>query len=65
MAQGDNIAGQKGTKAIFVMMLDEINHDLRHGKNFAYGNPVVDYRPHKDEPKRIWITAGGNIVKYE
>ncbi len=29
MTQGDNKTGQNGTNAMFVMMLDEINHILR------------------------------------
>ncbi len=32
MAQGDNKTGQKGTSAMFVMTLNEINHVLRQGK---------------------------------
>jgi hypothetical protein len=32
MAHGDNKTGQKGTNAMFVMTLNEINHVLRQGK---------------------------------
>ncbi len=60
MAQGDNKTGQKGTNAMFVMMHDEIKHVLRDGKKFTYGNP-----PQKDDPHRIRITAGGNLITYE
>ncbi len=32
MALGDNMTGQKGTNAMFVMMHDKIKHVLRDGK---------------------------------
>jgi hypothetical protein len=66
MAQGDNKTVQKGTtNAMFVMTHDEIRHVLCNGKKFTYGNPVVDYRPQKDNPHWICITAGGNLITYE
>ena len=65
MAQGDDKTGQKGTNAMFVMTHDEIRQVLAQKKKFTYGNPVVDYRPQKEDPNRIRITAGGNLVKYE
>jgi hypothetical protein len=34
-------------------------------KVFTYANPVVDYRAQKEDPNRIRITAGGNLIKYE
>jgi hypothetical protein len=65
MAQGDNKTGQKETNAMFVMTLNEIKHVLWQIKTFLYGNPVVDYRPQKEDPIRIRITAGGDLVTYE
>jgi hypothetical protein len=65
MAQGCNKTGQKGINAMFVMTLDEIRHALAAKKFFTYANPVVDYRPQKDDPHRIRITAGGNLVNYD
>ena len=65
MAQGDDKTGQKGTNAMFVMSHDEIRKVLKQKKKFTYGNPVVDYRPQKEDPNRIRITAGGNLVTYE
>ena len=62
MAQGDDRTGQKGTNAMFVMTHDEIEHALRRGQKFTYANPVVDYRPQKEHPNRIRITAGGNLI---
>ncbi len=33
-------------------------------KYFTYSNPVIDYRPQKDDPHRVCITAGGNFINY-
>jgi hypothetical protein len=65
MAQGDNKMGQKGTNAMFVMTHNEIKHVLQQGKKFTYGNPAIDYRPQKEDPHWIRITAGGNLVTYK
>jgi hypothetical protein len=65
IAQGDNKTGQKGTNAMFVKTHGKIYKILAQKKNFTYGNPVVDYCPQKEDPHRIRITAGGNLVKYE
>ena len=29
-----------------------------------YANIVVDYRPQKEDPNRVRITAGGNLIDY-
>jgi hypothetical protein len=65
MAQGCNKTGQKGTNAMFVMSHNEIAHALAAKKKFTYANPVVDYRPQKEDPHRIHIMAGGNLINYE
>ena len=65
MTQGDNKTGQKGTNAMFVMNHDEIQTVLKQKKKFTYGNPVVDYRPQKDDQHRIRITSGGNLITYK
>jgi len=65
MAQGCNKTKLKGTNAMFVMTHDEIRHALANKKFFTYANPVVDYRPQKEDPHRIRITAGGNLINYE
>jgi hypothetical protein len=57
MAQGDNKTGQKGKNALFVMTHDEIAQTIAANKRFTYGNPVVDYRPQKEFPHCIRITA--------
>ena len=30
----------------------------------TYANIIVDYRPHKEDPNRVRITAGGNLIIY-
>jgi hypothetical protein len=65
MAQEDLKMGQKGTNAMFVMMHDKIRHILRQGKKFTYRNPLVDYRPQKEDTYRIRITARGNLITYK
>jgi hypothetical protein len=65
MCQGDNKTGQKGTNAMFVMTHDKIAHVLRAKKVFMYANQVVNHRPQQEDPNRIRITAGGNLIKYE
>ncbi len=65
MAQGDNKTGQKGTNAMYVMTHDKIARTIVVNKHFTYGNPVVDYRPQKEFPHHIQITAGGNLIKYD
>jgi hypothetical protein len=65
MAQGDNKTGQKGTNAMFVMTHDKTALTLAGKKCFTYGNPVVNYRPQKEFPHCIRITAGGNLINYE
>ncbi len=65
MAQGNNKMGQKGMNAMFVITHDEIEHMLQQEKKFTYGNPFVDYRPQKEDPHWIRITAVGNLVTYK
>ncbi len=50
---------------MFVMAHNEIRHALAAKKFFTYANPVVDYRPQKDDPHHIRITAGGNLIDYD
>jgi hypothetical protein len=65
MAQGDNKTGQKETNTMFVMTHDEIKQAVAAGIFFTYMNPVVNYSPQKEDPYRIRITAGGNMINYE
>ncbi len=65
MAQEDNKMGQKGTTAMFLMTHKKIAHAYREKKFFTFANPVIDYRPQKDDPNRIHITAIGNLITYD
>jgi hypothetical protein len=65
MVQGDNKTGQKGTNAMFVMIHNKIAHAYHKKKFFTFANPVVDYRPQKDDLNCICITAMVNLITYD
>jgi hypothetical protein len=58
MAQGDEKTGQKGTNSIFVMTHAEIKQAYADKVTFTYAKIVIDFRPQKEDPYRIRITAG-------
>jgi hypothetical protein len=62
MAQGDNKTGQKGTNSIFFMTHMDI--ELTPSDCVVtYSGIVVDHRPQKEDPNRIILVAGGNLIK--
>jgi len=61
LAQGDINTQTKGTNAIFIMTHKDIK--ACKGK-YIYTCVCLDHRPQKEDPYRIWITAGGNLIKY-
>jgi hypothetical protein len=63
MAQGDDKTGQKGTNSIFIMTHDEIKLIPRY-QTVTYARVIVHFHPQKDDPHRIRITAGGNLINY-
>jgi hypothetical protein len=63
MSQGDNKTGQVGTNAMFVMDPKDIP-TIPADRMVTYANVVVDFRPQKEDPHRIRITAGGNLINY-
>ena len=63
LAQGDERTGEKGTNSIFVLTHEEIKN-IPKDRTVTYGRIVVDYRPQKEDPNRVRITAGGNLIKY-
>ena len=63
MAQGDDKTGTKGKNSIFVMNHDEIAN-IPKDRVVTYARVVVDFRPQKEDPNRVRITAGGNLIKY-
>ena len=64
MAQGDDRSGTEGKNCIFVMTHDHIAQIWTKGKEPTYTWVVVDFRPQKEDPNRVRITAGGNLIKY-
>jgi hypothetical protein len=64
MAQGDDKTGQKGTNSVFVMTHKEIDIAKAAGHKWTYSRVVVDYRPQKEDPNRIRIAVGGNLITY-
>jgi hypothetical protein len=55
--------GQVGTNTMFVMDPKDILN-IPVDRTVTYANVVVDFRPQKEDPHRIRITARGNLIKY-
>ena len=53
----------KGTNTIEFMSLDKIAR-IPKGKVVTYARIVVNFRPQKEDPNRVRITAGGNLIDY-
>ena len=65
MAQGDDKTGQAGTNSVFVMTHGEIDIAMKAGHKWTYARVVVDYPPQKEDPNRIQIAIGGNLITYK
>ena len=63
LAQGDDKTGTSGLDAIRVMTLEEIKN-IPADRVVTYARVVVDFRPQKEDPNRMRITAGGNSAAY-
>ena len=61
LAQG--YGDKEGTNTIFFMTIDEIKQ-IPKDRTVTYARIVVDYRPQKDDPNRVRITVGGNLIDY-
>ena len=55
--------GNAGTDTIFFMSHNEIKN-IPKDRTVTYARIVVDYRPQKNDPNRIRITVGGNLINY-
>ena len=53
----------KGTETVFFMSHDEIKR-IPKDRTVTYTRIVVDYRPQKEDPNRVRITVGGNLIDY-
>jgi hypothetical protein len=63
LTQGDNKTGAAGTNTVFFMDHNEIKN-IPSDCNVTYAQVVVDYRPQKEDPNRVHITVGGNLINY-
>ena len=63
LAQGDDKTGTPGMDAIRVMTLEEIKN-IPADRVVTYARVVVDFRPKKEDPNCVRITAGGNLIVY-
>ena len=63
LTQGDNKTRTKGTDSLIVLNHEEIRN-IPTDRTVTYANIVVDYRPQKEDPNRVRITAGGNLIHY-
>ena len=61
LAQGFGKAA--GTNTIFFMSKEEIRTFPRD-RTVTYVRIVVDYRPQNDDPNRVSITVGVNLIEY-
>jgi hypothetical protein len=61
LAQG--FGDTEGTNTVFFMTHDEIKR-IPKDRTVTYARIVVDYRPQKDDPNRVRITVGGNLIDY-
>ena len=63
LAQGDAKTNTPGTDSIHVLPLNQLQH-IPKDRTITYARIVVDYRPQKQDPNRVRITAGGNLITY-
>jgi hypothetical protein len=63
MCQGDNKSGTIGTNAMFMMTPTEVTN-IPPDRFTMYANIVVDFRPQKEDPHRMQITAEGNLINH-
>ena len=63
LAQGDKRTGTKGTDTFIVLTPEQVAH-IPSDQVVTYANIVVDVRPQKEDPNRVRITAGGNLIEY-
>ena len=45
-------------------MTHEETKNIPTNRTVTYARIVVDYRAHKDDPNRVRVTVGGNLIKY-
>lgn len=63
MAQGKERTGKEGMNAIFILPHVQIAA-IPKSKAITYTRIIVDFRPQKEDPNRVRMTADGNFIKY-
>ena len=63
LTQGDKRTGASGTNTLIILIPDRI-HEIPNNRVVTYANIVIDYHPQKEDPNRVRITAGGNLIIY-
>ena len=53
----------QGTNTCEFMSINKIRN-IPKDQTVTYAQTVVDYRSQKDDPNRVRITAGGNLIEY-
>ena len=53
----------KGTNTVKFLTHEEIRR-IPPDRTVTYARIVIDYRPQKDDPNRVRITVGGNLIDY-
>ena len=53
----------KGTNTVFFMSHNEIRA-IPSDRTVTYARVVIDHRPQKEDPNRVRITVGGNLINY-
>jgi hypothetical protein len=53
----------KATNTIIFLSCDEIRH-IPKDRTFTYARIIIDHWPQKEDPNRIRITIGGNLINY-
>jgi hypothetical protein len=52
-----------GTNTVFFLSPAEIKN-IPEDRTVTYARVVVDFRPQKEDPNRVRITVGGNLINY-
>jgi hypothetical protein len=63
MCQGDDKTGTVDTNAMFVMTPQDVEN-MPPDRLATYANIIVDFQPQKEDPYRIQICIGGNLINH-
>jgi len=63
LAQGDKKTGGKGSNTIFFMDRGQVKN-IPKDRTITYARICVDFRPTKEDPNRVRIMCGENLIEY-